>query len=204
MKTSNFILSILIFSLLSTGCSSSKNTSKKDKTYTENSLTKSEETPKTQEATEDVPLETTTKIDDREEQLKKTIENYPDSLVALLKRTSCYGKCPVYTLKIYASGYVTYMGKNFTDKEGMHSGKISRENISRILKKAEEIKFFEFNNIYDSNVTDLPATYIYVNTNGTKKQIINRHGGPKELKEFAAYIDELVKGLKWKKIDSSN
>ena len=188
MKTSHFLFSILLASIFTISCSSSKKATSATEKGTE--VKELETTPK----------ESTTKIDDREDKLKKTIASYPDSLVVLLKRTPCYGKCPIYILKIYASGYATYEGKNFVEMEGNYAGKMGKESIAALLKKVDEINFFELKNIYDSNVSDLPSAHIYINKGGNKKQIINRHGGPKELKELASIIDEHVKKTEWKKV----
>ena len=131
MKTSHFLFSILLASIFTISCSSSKKATSATEKGTE--VKELETTPK----------ESTTKIDDREDKLKKTIASYPDSLVVLLKRTPCYGKCPIYILKIYASGYATYEGKNFVEMEGNYAGKMGKESIAALLKKVDEINFFE-------------------------------------------------------------
>ena len=81
----------------------------------------------------------------------------------------------------------------------MYTGKLTGENVALILEKIEEIKFFELNNIYDTNVTDFPSINVYANKDGKKKQIIDRQGGPKELKELEALLDEMIKLVKWTK-----
>jgi len=139
------------------------------------------------------------KEDPREKLLADAIANYPDSLIAMLKKTPCYGRCPVFSFKIYSSGFVDYYGKANTEMEGLYSGKLTDENVAIVLKKIEKINFFELNNIYDTNVTDFPSVNVYANKDGKKKQIIDRQGGPKELKELEALLDEMIKTVKWTK-----
>ena len=185
-------------SMVIIGCSSSKDTTK---TSGENNaeVERINETEGTAEA-EKINTGTLSKgekEDPREKLLADAIADYPDSLIAMLSRTPCYGRCPVYRFNIYSSGSVNYYGKANTEMEGMHTGKLTGENVAVILKKIEEIKFFDLNNIYDTNVTDFPSVNVYANKGGKKKQIIDRQGGPKALKELEALLDEMVKTVKW-------
>jgi len=198
MRTSNFIMITIMTSMFIIGCSSSKDTTK---TSGENNaeVERINETEGTAEA-EKINTGTLSKgekEDPREKLLADAIADYPDSLIAMLSRTPCYGRCPVYRFNIYSSGSVNYYGKANTEMEGMHTGKLTGENVAVILKKIEEIKFFDLNNIYDTNVTDFPSVNVYANKGGKKKQIIDRQGGPKALKELEALLDEMVKTVKW-------
>lgn len=178
------------------GCSSSKDTTK---TSEKNSGKVTNDVIEEPEKINTRVVSKGEKEDPREKLLADAIADYPDSLVAMLKRTSCYGRCPVYRFNIYSSGSVNYYGKANTEMEGMYTGKLTGENVALILEKIEEIKFFELNNIYDTNVTDFPSINVYANKDGKKKQIIDRQGGPKELKELEALLDEMIKLVKWTK-----
>jgi hypothetical protein len=206
MKAFNLIIATLTISLI-IGCSSSKKTTTENKETTESESTNTteesaklttEDTAKEQEI-EKVTLSKGEKADPRENTLADAIASYPDSLVAMLSRTACYGRCPVYIVKIYNSGYASYEGKSNTEMVGLYTGKISKENLTSITTKADAIKFFELKNIYDTNVTDFPSVHLYINNDGNKKQILDRQGGPAELKELQTLLDELAKSANWKK-----
>jgi len=126
-----------------------------------------------------------------------------DSLFASIKRTPCYGRCPIYEAKIYNSGFVVYEGKRFVDKEGVFTSRISSEQLSQILSKASELRYFELQDEYDSPVTDLPTTYTSVQKEGVAKLVKNRVGGPDNLKAFESFLDGILNGASWiKKSDS--
>ncbi|MBL4624052.1 MAG: hypothetical protein JKY42_02760 [Flavobacteriales bacterium] len=205
MRASNLIITTLFISLFAIGCSSSKDTSKttgedkQEKSVTENNQ-KTEG--KTVEENKIVTKETVSKgdkEDPREKILADAVASYPDSLIALITRTPCYGRCPAYTVKMYVSGYSSYEGKSHTEMIGTYTGSMSKESLASIVKKVDDIKFFDMNNIYDTNVTDFPSVHVYANQDGKRKQIIDRQGGPKELKELEILIDEMVKGIEWTK-----
>jgi hypothetical protein len=123
-----------------------------------------------------------------------------DSLLASVERTPCFGMCPIYTMHIYQSGFVRYEGKNFVDNIGLYYTYSDASVLEQIKAKAEEIKFFSFDDTYDGQVTDLPTTYVTVNMNGEKKRIKLRYNYPDELKAFGKYLDELYKKVKWEKL----
>ncbi len=137
-------------------------------------------------------------------ELKKRFEA-ADSVYASIKRTPCYGRCPIYEVTIYKSGFVAYNGIRFVERLGQHRSRITQDQLKQIAAKAEEIGYFELNNNYDSPVTDFPTTITVLNVAGkSRKEIKNRVGAPDSLKEYEKFLDELLNGLTWEKVADSN
>ena len=133
--------------------------------------------------------------------LERNSNNLPDSLVARIQRTACFGRCPIYTLSVYESGYVDYNGEKWVEKEGIYEAKVSQEVLGQLLDFAENINYFELDNEYDNKqVTDLPATITSIRNEEGIKTIVNRYGGPKKLDEFARYFDSLFDTIDWKRV----
>ncbi|HNR55900.1 MAG TPA: DUF6438 domain-containing protein, partial [Flavobacteriales bacterium] len=80
-----------------------------------------------------------------------------DSLVITLQRTPCFGTCPAYMINVYRSGYATYEGHSHVEREGLHRAWIGPDTLQRILKDAESSGFYQFEDRYDRDVTDLPS-----------------------------------------------
>jgi hypothetical protein len=122
-----------------------------------------------------------------------------------LERTSCFGTCPVYTLTIHRSGEVEYEGKDQVRQKGSRTGRISTEDFERLVRKIEEINFFNLNDRYDGKnpdgsgvtVTDLPTRKTSVTRGNRTKTVENYFRGPKGLKELEDLIDELTKAADW-------
>ena len=121
-----------------------------------------------------------------------------DSLFAFMERTPCYGRCPIYKLWIYKSGYTLYEGINFVEREGVWTTRISEEDMQQIANKANEIGYYKMDDEYDSPITDIPATITSLNTEGRKKTVRDRHNAPPALREFENFIDGVVEKKQWK------
>jgi hypothetical protein len=123
-----------------------------------------------------------------------------DSLFFSLERTPCFGACKAYRLNIYRSGYATYEGRVNVEKEGMHSGRVGRDTMDIILREAERIGYYGLDDVYDSQVTDLPSTIIRIRANGKDKQVLGRVGTPPKFKAFTETLEELLLPVPWKPI----
>lgn len=120
------------------------------------------------------------------------INSTSSELFLTITKTPCYGKCPAYIAKIYSNGDVEFNGKSFVDFIGEHKGSLNADQINSIKNKIIEINFFELNDKYDSNVTDFPSCILDVNIDGKEKSVLDRVGGPKELKELEKLVHDLV------------
>lgn len=123
-----------------------------------------------------------------------------DSLFFSLERTPCFGKCPAYRINVYRSGYATYVGISHTELQGDHVGSVPPETMALLLSKAEAVGFFNMQDKYDGQVTDLPSTIIRVVSKDRDKKVRARHQVPAEFKEFAAYADGLLLRLPWRQV----
>lgn len=143
------------------------------------------------------------KIDIGNLQMEAAKRASEDSLVMNIKRTPCYGQCPVYTADIYKSGLVVYDGKRFVTNEGLHTATMSKDDLEQIKKMAISIGYFDLEKEYDSPVTDLPTTYTTMNIQGQRKTIKNRVGGPDELKAFERHVQKVLDSLTWTAAEDS-
>ena len=131
--------------------------------------------------------------------------NESDITKIALERTICYGACPVYKLTIHRSGKVEYEGKDHVRQKGSRSGTISTEDFEKLLRKINEINFFNLSERYDGKnpdgsgvtITDLPTRKTSVTRGNRTKTVENYFRGPKGLKELEDLIDELTKSAEW-------
>ncbi len=115
-----------------------------------------------------------------------------ESIFLTMERTPCFGKCPSYKITIFNTGNVIYEGFSFAQKEGKHIKKLSKKQLSEIQSQIDIIKLFELNDKYDSRITDIPSTHLYVIYKGKKKKIVDRVNAPEKLKKFEKLIDSIV------------
>jgi len=122
-----------------------------------------------------------------------------DTLYLTIRKTPCYGQCPIYTADIYNSGFVVYEGERFVENVGSYTGRLSPDALKSIRHLARTVNYFGFEDEYDSPVTDFPTTYTTMHFNGQRKTIKNRVGGPDELKEFENHVHKVLDGVTWTK-----
>jgi len=127
-----------------------------------------------------------------------------DSLFASIKHTPCYGRCPIFSAKIYNSGYAVYEGKRFVERIGVYSTRFSKDQMDQIIKKANDIGYFSLEDQYDRPVTDFPTTHTTLNAGRKSKTIKNRVGGPESLKEYENFLDSLLNNASWTKMADNN
>lgn len=135
-----------------------------------------------------------------QEHLIRSKKNIPDSLVARIQRTACFGRCPIYTISLYNSGFATYRGQKWVENEGFYGAYVGLNVLKTLQSMAKEINFLELQDIYDSNgVTDLPSTITTIRINDHVKVVVNRFEAPEKLIKFEKLFDSLFKDVKWDK-----
>ncbi len=125
----------------------------------------------------------------------------PVDAVARIQRTACFGRCPIYTMTVYEDGRVEYFGKNFTPRVGLWGGKVSPDVMENLMNYANEVGYFELNNIYDKEaITDLPSTITSLLNPEGLKTVVNRFDAPEELRRFEQYFDQLFNEVDWTEV----
>lgn len=121
-----------------------------------------------------------------------------DSLVITLQRTPCFGTCPTFVINVYRSGYATYEGRAHVEREGMFYTHIGADTLSRILADAERSGFYQLNDVYDRDVSDLPSSILRLVGNGKDKRVLARMGTPESFKLLFGRVEELLIPVAWK------
>ena len=123
-----------------------------------------------------------------------------EDLLIEMKRTPCYGSCPVYTLKIDKKGKGLFEGVKNVEKIGRFSFSLSQDELMELENAFQQVDFYKLKDIYDAQVSDLPTTYISYNKDGHRKKIMDYYGAPEQLRGLENSIEALVLSKKMKKI----
>lgn len=109
-----------------------------------------------------------------------------------LATTACYGTCPVFEISIFDNDSLVYNGQNHVKVTGQISKKLPKGTVEKLQKQFKEANFFEFKNIYEMNISDLPTTYISFTDNDQTKKIKDYAGSPNTLKQLESLLRALV------------
>lgn len=123
-----------------------------------------------------------------------------------LKRTACFGTCPIYRLEVYADGKVVYEGKEYVKVIGKEEARISSEQVDHLVQRFLAIDYFHLEDAYrkrqnpDGTITmvsDLPSTFTSLTMNGRTKRVVNYAFAPEELTELEHEIERVVNSHQW-------
>ncbi len=123
-------------------------------------------------------------------------------LVIMLKRTGCYGNCPVFEAKVFSDGQVTYDGIRHVELISLFESSVDSTWIQRVFERAKEINYFDLDEAYPSGgepIPDLPTTITYLRLGEKEKTIRNNFDPPKALVDFEQWLERELKKLDWKK-----
>ncbi len=119
-------------------------------------------------------------------------------VVVTMRRTACFGHCPVYTVTIYGSGRVEFRGENYVARKGVFLDSIPQEDVNRLVHALHSKGFFSMQDRYDNrHITDLPATITAFESGTTKKSVYDYHGAPEQLREIERLIDDIARTEQW-------
>jgi len=117
--------------------------------------------------------------------------------VASLKKTSCYGSCPVYEVTFYSNLEVEFVGEKNVDNVGKYTSRITQQQLKNIQDSFSKSNFFDFDEEYTSAVSDLPTTFIYFSDGQKSMTVKDYTGAPENLKSLEKLLEDYVNTLKW-------
>ena len=150
------------------------------------------------------PKEEPKPVEIMEDKTEKTVIAVKPAFVsASIKKTACYGKCPVFELKFDATGVATYSGKKNVKKIGDWTARIGGKQYTQILEAAQKINYFNHPKTYPDNgkiIPDFPFTITSLHFGNQKHVIRNNIDAPQELIDYENYLIELGDSLEWMQI----
>jgi len=119
-------------------------------------------------------------------------------LLCSMEKTSCFGTCPTYELRIYNDGWAQLTGTAHTPYIGQYQLKLTAKEVLIVKKAFRDAAFFDLDEKYYANVSDLPTTYVYYYDGDRSKKVMDYHGAPPNLKQLEAYLSTFLE-RNWKK-----
>jgi len=121
------------------------------------------------------------------------------SIIISMKKTACYGTCPVYTIQIYSDLRVRLKGEQYIDHIGDFNSVIEKGRFESLIRQFKDSDFFSFEEKYWEAYSDLPTTYVYFSDGGHEKEVMDYYGAPQSLRDLEAEIARLLEELEWRK-----
>ncbi len=95
-----------------------------------------------------------------------------------MKRSGCYGRCPIYDLTVQPDGKVLFEGKFWTEIIGKAEDKLTEEQLKLLTAEIEKADFLSFDDDYGFKskncpniATDNASVTLNIKLNGREKTI---------------------------------
>jgi hypothetical protein len=118
-----------------------------------------------------------------------------------LTRTVCFGYCPAYSVTINGAGEVRYEGRAFVNVVGEARGRVSPDEVARLVARFDEIGFERLQDRYVAQVTDLPTYTISLRRGDHVKTVVDYAGMavgmPQAVRALQDEIDRVANTGQW-------
>jgi len=122
---------------------------------------------------------------------------FPKSSFIEMSKTPCFGKCAVYNIRIDGKGNIIYNGKQNVKLEGEHLMNFPPDAVNEVFKAFVESHFWDFEDEYTDNISDLATTYVTFSHEDQTKKITDYYGAPQSLKDLEKRVEALLETLVW-------
>jgi hypothetical protein len=128
--------------------------------------------------------------------LTEMYEPRPESaLEILLERGPCFGKCPMYTLRICGDGSLSYVGKKYVLAAGERDATVTERTIRSLLARFAAVDFFSLPDRTSAKDSDSQSIVLTLSVNGESKRIEHLYGGGEWGDDPDAVVCEILDAL---------
>lgn len=124
-------------------------------------------------------------------------------LMAKLKKTGCYGSCPVFEAQIFSDGTAIYVGEKSCPRIGKFTARTRATVHFDLIKRADAASFFGLENRYPTNgraIADFPTTTIFLKAGNRTRTVEDNCDAPLNLLEFERYFSALLETFDWQPV----
>ncbi len=122
-------------------------------------------------------------------------------MTVTLRRSACFGTCPVYTVRISGDGHVTYTGDAFVKTKGKHEYTIQTPAVAQLFDDIRAKNLWSLREHYAAGVTDMPTVTIEIRVGLSTHKIVDYMGRwvgmPRAVNDIQAQIDRIADTARW-------
>lgn len=109
-----------------------------------------------------------------------------------LKRDTCYGSCPAYTVTIHGDGRVDYVGNFAVFIPGHHTAHISADAVQQLVDAFKHADFFSAKEKYEGHWTDNPTQTITYSDGIHTKTVVDYIGSSVGMPDQIALLEKMI------------
>jgi Domain of unknown function (DUF6438) len=132
--------------------------------------------------------------------LPQHIASLDDSTTVTLTRMSCFGFCPEYTVRIFGSGKIDYVGIEYVCAFGAQTATADPREVRRLVEAMIASGFFDYSWKEGPFSTDAPTVLSILQHEGRSYALKHYHGdegAPRWLRAMEDEIDRVAGTARW-------
>jgi hypothetical protein len=129
---------------------------------------------------------------------RKMTSYTPDNTWIEYRRGSCFGRCPVFHLKVWPDGRAEYKGILNVSKKGTWDRVLSKSELSALKAAVKKSDYKNANEKYMMEVQDLPMAFLKFREKKMEKLIQGNMDFPPKLKEVMNVLQKIMDSENWK------
>ena len=129
------------------------------------------------------------------------------TLMAVLERGPCHGRCPVYRVSVYGSGRVIFVGKQWVDSMGTRTHMVKPAAVRGLINAIGATPFSSVDTAFTMGskscgqyVPDLPLATLSAKVDGAMRRVYRDSGcdkAPRFLRALEAKVDTVARTAVW-------
>ena len=126
-----------------------------------------------------------------------------------MRRSGCFGPCPIYEVELTRAGKVTFDGEKYVAFEGSHTGIVTAGDFTRLSQLIDQVGFISLHDRYSALEdgckrvwTDNPYVEIVVTRARLVKRVVYYYGcegspAGQVISDLSREIDDVAKTAQW-------
>jgi len=128
---------------------------------------------------------------------KEIVQIAPDEVKYSLKKSACFGKCPVYELNIYEGGRATLNSTKYMTNLGLSEKQLSESTYAELEAAFASSDFHSYPDTIPSLIPDLPSVWVTYFDGTTKKIVYGKEGRPEAVVELEKMMNAIAMSDGW-------
>ncbi|MFM2394410.1 MAG: hypothetical protein RLZZ546_2392 [Bacteroidota bacterium] len=108
-------------------------------------------------------------------------------------RGACFGKCPIYNIRITEEGNAIWDAKKWNKVNGRFEKKLTKAQFDKIKSVFNKANLFSLKDEYETMVADLPISTLHESKNGKLKRVRGNEKMPESFEAAVDAMNELVR-----------
>ncbi len=129
---------------------------------------------------------------------EKDVKQELDKEYLTIRRTGCFGTCPIYEMTLFNNGSANFTGRRFVNIKGKATHSFDAAKMTGLMARAKQLDFASLQKVFDNpQISDMES--VFIEYGGITIKVRYRMDAPKELLELIQDVHQVAVDAGWVK-----